>query len=463
MWGPGRPPRRPARSRTPGEAQAELVAARLAVDLSVRGVLPHGWLSGRLVNEVLCGQGWDEGAAEFVGLTLAGHHGNFPPVNWLEERLTLKRRGAGAWRSVQGEVYEAAVLVSGARPYLGEWQARVPSVPVQLVQAGVVTLADWLASNEDLFPYEGRLPQGYLEMSAARVRRAGAVMGVRSAWVPDGGSAVMGAAALYGSRFGQTPRAVQEAVYGVVCSAPGAGLLLIEAPMGEGKTEAALVAAEVLAGRLGANGVFFGLPAQATANQIFRRILGRLERQGADTTVALAHGKAARQEEYRALLQGSVGVGECGAGLVASQWIVGRYRALLAPVVAATVDQLLLAGLASRHVAVRMLGLAGKVVVLDEVHAYDTYMSGLLQGVLAWLGALGVPVVLLSATLPARQRAELLQAYAGGPAVSAIGPVYPRLTWVDAPRGGRRGAEPVVVAAEAARRRPVAVTLLESR
>ncbi|MEU2790938.1 hypothetical protein [Streptomyces sp. NPDC007100] len=64
-------------------------------------------------------------------------------------------------------------------------------------------------------------------------------------------------------------------------------------------------------------------------------------------------------------------------------------------------DQLLLAGLASRYLAVRMLGLAGKIVVLDEVHAYDAYTSGLLHGVLAWLGALGVPVVVLLATLPA--------------------------------------------------------------
>ncbi|WP_328732787.1 CRISPR-associated helicase Cas3' [Streptomyces caniferus] len=443
------------------QRRAELVAAGLAVDLSVKGVLPHGWLSGRLVYQVLCDEGWDGEAAEFVALTLAGHHGVFPGVGWLDVGILPKRRGRGAWKRVQAAVHEAAVLGSGAAPHLGAWGRSVPSVPAQLVQAGAVTLADWLASNEELFPYEGRLPQGYLRTSASRVGRAGAVMGVQALWAPEQDSARMGAHALYRSRFGiDEPRAVQEAVYGLACSVEGPGLMVIEAPMGEGKTEAALAAAEVLAARLGANGVFFGLPTQATANQIFGRVLKWLKRQGADTTVALAHGKAARQEDYRALLHSTVGVDECAAGAVASKWVQGRYRSLLAPVVVATVDQLLLAGLASRYVSVRMLGLAGKVVVLDEVHAYDAYMSGLLQGVLAWLGACGVPVVLLSATLPAQQRAQLVQAYAGRQVELEQSAAYPRLTWVHAPDADRDVAESEILSAQAARGLSVKVEML---
>ncbi|WP_432144257.1 CRISPR-associated helicase Cas3' [Streptomyces sp. bgisy084] len=443
------------------QRRAELVAAGLAVDLSVKGVLPHGWLSGRLIFQVLCDEGWDGEAAEFVALTLAGHHGVFPGVGWLDEGIKPKRRGTGVWKRVQAAVHDAAVLGSGAAPHLGAWDKSVPSVPAQLVQAGAVTLADWLASNEHLFPYEGRLPEGYLETSASRVGRAGEVMGVRAVWTPEQDSARMGAQALYRSRFGiKTPRAAQEVVYDLACSVGGPGLMVIEAPMGEGKTEAALAAAEVLAARLGANGVFFGLPTQATANQIFGRVLKWLKLQGADTTVALAHGKAARQEDYRALLHATVGVDECGAGAVASKWILGRYRSLLAPVVVATVDQLLLAGLASRYVSVRMLGLAGKIVVLDEVHAYDAYMSGLLQGVLAWLGACGVPVVLLSATLPAQQRTQLVQAYAGRQVEVEDSAAYPRLTWVEAPDLAGDGALPRVLAAESDRGLPVKVEML---
>ncbi|MGW5115276.1 CRISPR-associated helicase Cas3' [Streptomyces noursei] len=445
------------------QRRADLVAAGLAVDLSVKGTHPHGWMSGRLIYELLCDEGWDAAAAEFVALALAGHHGIFPNVGWLgtPSRVKPKRRGAGAWKLVQAEVYEAALWGSGAVPYQGEWSKSVPSVAAQLVQAGAVTLADWLASNEDLFPYEGPLQEGYLEVSASRVGRAGEVMGVQAAWAPDPACARLGAEGLFGSRFDvAVPRDVQAAAYDLACSVARPGLLVIEAPMGEGKTEAALAAAEVLAARLGANGVFFGLPTQATANQIFRRVLKWLERQGADTTVALAHGKAARQEDYRALLNAAAAADECGGGAVGSKWILGRYRALLAPVVVATVDQLLLAGLASRYVSVRMLGLAGKVVVLDEVHAYDAYMSGVLHRVLAWLGACGVPVVLLSATLPDTQRADLVQAYAGRTVEVKEDVAYPRLTWVEAPDRAGAGAEPRVVAAAATRRLPVAVRML---
>ncbi|NED89871.1 hypothetical protein G3I76_58580, partial [Streptomyces sp. SID11233] len=78
-----------------------------------------------------------------------------------------------------------------------------------------------------------------------------------------------------------------------------------------------------------------------------------------------------------------------------------------------TIDQLLMAGLKSRHLALRHLAMVGKVVVIDEVHAYDTYMNAYLDRVLAWLGEYRVPVVVLSATLPARRRAELAAAYTG--------------------------------------------------
>ena len=98
-----------------------------------------------------------------------------------------------------------------------------------------------------------------------------------------------------------------------------------------------------------------------------------------------------------------------------------------------TVDQGLLAALEAKHVFVRLFGLAQKVVVIDEVHAYDTYMSTLLGRLLEWLGALGTSVVLLSATLPRKRRALLARAYAEGaqwpePVLEHEG-AYPCLTW----------------------------------
>jgi CRISPR-associated endonuclease/helicase Cas3 len=98
----------------------------------------------------------------------------------------------------------------------------------------------------------------------------------------------------------------------------------------------------------------------------------------------------------------------------------------------------------------RHLALAGKVVVIDEVHAYDVYMNSYLLKVLTWLGAYRVPVVALSATLPAAQRRALVQAYRAGrwPDTQAdlsgldgdIG--YPVLTWAESQSVSTRVASP---------------------
>ena len=103
-----------------------------------------------------------------------------------------------------------------------------------------------------------------------------------------------------------------------------------------------------------------------------------------------------------------------GGTVAAGEWFLKRKRALLAPYGVGTIDQSRMAVLQVKHVFVRLFGLAGKPVVIDEVHAYDTYMTGLLERLLEWLGALRSPVALLSATLPSERRQRLLAAYLRG-------------------------------------------------
>lgn len=237
-------------------------------------------------------------------------------------------------------------------------------------------------------------------------------------------------------RFGFSPNEVQQAVLDVTASMELPGLLILEAQMGVGKTEAALAAAETFAAKWGAGGLFFGLPTQATANGIFGRLTAWAQTQSEDTvhSIRLAHGMAELNEDYRELFPGRAFVeGETPEeGVYVHPWFQGHKQALLADFVIGTVDQLLMVALRQRHLMLRHLGVAGKIVVIDEVHAYDTYMNTYLDRALSWLGCYHVPVILLSATLPAQRRGELVAAYLGAKTVDhelVSNRGYPLLTW----------------------------------
>lgn len=212
------------------------------------------------------------------------------------------------------------------------------------------------------------------------------------------------------------------------------GIYIIEAPMGIGKTEAALAAAEILASQYKEGGIFFGLPTQATANGIFGMICDRAK--GCDKeshTIRLAHGMTDLNEEHQELFRGTASDPEDGSVIV-HEWFEGRKQALLADFVIATVDQFLLASLKQKHVMLRHLGLAGKVVIIDECHAYDAYMNVYLDHTLTWMGAYKVPVLILSATLPQQRRKELIKAYLNKTKDILISSAddslaYPVITW----------------------------------
>ena len=120
--------------------------------------------------------------------------------------------------------------------------------------------------------------------------------------------------------------------------------------------------------------------------------------------------------------------GEETSPVVIDSWFLPRKRALLAPFAVGTVDQAMLAALRVRHGALRLVGLAGKVVIIDEIHAYDAYMSVIIERLLEWLAELGVSVILLSATLTQAMRRRLLCAYGVQTAEDRQSNAYPLIT-----------------------------------
>jgi CRISPR-associated endonuclease/helicase Cas3 len=153
--------------------------------------------------------------------------------------------------------------------------------------------------------------------------------------------------------------------------------------------------------------------------------------------VRLLHGGVHLDEDVPS--PSGVGIDERDARDVEAQaWFAQSRRGLLSPLAVGTIDQALLSVLNARHYPVRVWGLQGKVVVVDEVHAYDTYTGLLLARLVSWLAALDCTVVLLSATLPASRREELVEAFRSGldaavPSCALSKPTgslaYPRVTF----------------------------------
>jgi CRISPR-associated endonuclease/helicase Cas3 len=197
--------------------------------------------------------------------------------------------------------------------------------------------------------------------------------------------------------------------------------------MGEGKTEAGLgcgvpLGSDCVRGR----GIYMAMPTQATSNALYGRVARFLDRASTGRSeLALAHGAGgpwAAQAQLR-----EIGLGTPDSSVQAAWWFKGSKRALLASNGIGTVDQALIGVLNARHSFVRLFGLAGRTVIFDELHAYDSYTGGLIERLANWLQGLGCRVVLMSATLPAARRDSILQAWAGDVPVPAA--AYPRVTW----------------------------------
>ena len=324
--------------------------------------------------------------------------------------------------------------------------------------AGLAVLADWLGSNTAYFPYQDQpvTLAAYWPVAQDQARKALDASGV----LPPPSAAAMPIGRLFPHISSPSP------LQHWAASTPlhtGPQIHLLEDVTGAGKTEAAVMLTHRLLAGGQADGFFIALPTMATANAMYGRIAeayGRLFTGAA--SLVLAHGQTKLVDEFAATVL-PAGLDERDARQLdetasarCSAWLADHNkRALLSPAGVGTIDQVLLAVLHSKHQSLRLLGLVRKVLVIDEVHACDVYMHGVLEVLLTFHARAGGSAILLSATLPQRMKQGLLAAFARGlqqrvPLASQ--PAYPLATsWPAGPNAGLAEA-PVATRADVQRR-----------
>ncbi len=340
-----------------------------------------------------------------------------------------------------------AELLAAARRWFPHAFAKVdlplPSSPAfQHGWNGVLNLADWLGSSPEFFPFDGHRQNGLDRMLYSR-RQAAEVLH----WVGlDSGSARhslgRGRVPFKAISDKPSPRPAQCVTADLTPAAEGS-LTLLEASTGAGKTEAAvwLFARLFQAGRV--DGMTFALPTRSAATQIQRRLeqaIARLFPEAAD-------GSVDHRPPVVLAVPGYLRVdGVSGRRLpeFQTQWDdddprfrrrawAGEHakRYLAGGVVVGTVDQVLLSALQVRHAHLRAACLLRHLLVVDEVHASDAYMTELLQGVLANHRRAGGHALLMSATLGTAARQRFLGQRKKVPLEDALALPYPLVTHLD--------------------------------
>lgn len=362
-------------------------------------------------------QGWGARSRAALFRPVAGHHGR--PVELPEQSREAWCDGsrAAAWSFIHAmlALFQPVPLSSLAKGELKliEWRL-----------AGFLTLADWIGSREDWFPEatveDVANPALYFhEIALPRARQA-----VAQAHILPAAPRVFGGLSTLFPAISQ-PSPLQAWAQAVPLPG-GPCLAVLEDMTGSGKTEAAMILAARLMAAGQGSGLFFALPTMATANGIFERLRQAyrgLFAEEASPSLALAHGRAQFNAGFRAAIaagrpaadqpdkdgQPVSSDAECAAWLAED-----RRRTLLADCGVGTIDQALLAILPVRQAPLRLYGLSGKILIIDEAHAFDSYMRREMQALLRFHAALGGSAILLSATLPQRARQSLVDAFRHG-------------------------------------------------
>ncbi|WP_431775457.1 CRISPR-associated helicase Cas3' [Streptomyces cucumeris] len=370
-----------------------------------------------------------------VATLLGGHHGHIPNADTIGRALKAGR--PTAWEPVHRALLDHLAL------RLGLDLARVPPAvrlhrPSALpLFAGLVVLADWIASDTSRFTYRSLDQSTEMWWDDSRRQAAEAVTGLHlEAWRPEPRD--------WSALYPDTPDPLPfQAAALTALPSDGPALVLVESATGSGKTRLALSCALHLARSCGHHGLYMAMPTRAATDQTAHEIRAFLDAcpgtPDATANLAVVHHTAGTTPLVHQLIDSARGVrgevdslsvldaindptvdgegrqqGQHEGRTVLDPWYLQRCRGLVSPFGIGTVDQITLASQPSRHWFLRLFGLANKTVIIDEAHAYELFQRCLLSATVSWLADAGASVVVLSATLPADARQSLVTAWCDG-------------------------------------------------
>jgi CRISPR-associated endonuclease/helicase Cas3 len=342
---------------------------------------------------------------------VAGHHGsiptnaepNFPP--FVDESVT-----------VQDCLARQMLIQELNRIFLEPAGISFDNIPTEnppVLLAGFCSVCDWLGSNREYFEFQQIESSNEASLEDYfSSRKENALKALNDFGLLAHVHTIGGMQALYPD---YTPQNIQTLIDRLSVEQ---SLIIVEASTGSGKTEAALAYASRLLADSLADSIVFALPTQATANAM----LDRLENVAykifeSNDNVILAHGKRDSNEHFKRMIerhrQSINPQGDLEAGAQCSEWLSSsRKRAFLGQIAVTTVDQVMLSAIRPlKHYFVRSFGIGKSVLIIDEIHAYDAYMYGILEAVIKQQKQAGGSVILLSATLPAYQKQSLCSAW----------------------------------------------------
>ncbi len=334
--------------------------------------------------------GLDQRSSAWWALIAGAHHGR---VHQPELKLPRGCKSDDEWTKQRLETITKFLGGTSQLPSL----SIDDSWPLLWWTAGLISVSDWIGSNEDFFPPGGETDQDESHKIAVNALQT---IGFDAMEIKRQLS--------FDHIFRFSPNDLQTKA---AESVQKPGLYVIEAPMGMGKTEAALWAAYQLMQKGLASGIYFALPTQTTSNRIYRRIAEFASKITGSELIKprLVHAGSWLMDNTNIPVLRAATEDEREATCDAVDWFASKKRALLAPLGVGTVDQALMAVIAVKHFFVRQFALSRKVVILDEIHSYDLYTGTLIKALCDRLIPLGCTILILSATLTGEKKRQLMQ------------------------------------------------------